>query len=62
MLMADFGRLINGDAMALMGCRTFGSGVWAMTVSAQLHFFGSGTLVVRIVLSQRAWSSVTGVL
>jgi hypothetical protein len=50
--MADFWRLLYGGAMALTE-----SGVWAMTVLAQLHFFGSGILVVRIVSSRRAWSS-----
>ena len=49
--MADFCRLSNGGAMAPTG-----SGVRAMTVSARLRFFGSGTLVVHIVLSRRAWS------
>jgi hypothetical protein len=33
-----------------------GSGVRAMTVSAQLRFFGSGTVVVGIVISRRARS------
>jgi len=56
MLMVDFWRLSNGGAMALAGCRRFGSEVWAMTVSAWLRFFGGGTLVVCIVFLWRAWS------
>jgi len=55
-LMVDFSRLSNGGAMDPAGCRRFGSEVCAMTVSAWLCFFGTGTLVVRIVLSQQAWS------
>jgi len=50
MLMVDFWRLSNGGAKALAGFRRFGSEVRAMTVSAQLRFFGSGTLVVHIVI------------
>jgi hypothetical protein len=41
-----------GSTMALTGCHRFGSGVWAMTMSAWLHFFASGTPVVGIVLPQ----------
>jgi len=51
MLMADFWSLSNGGAIAPTG-----SGVRAMTVSVRLCSSGSGTLVVRIVLSRRAWS------
>jgi len=42
--------------MALAGCCRIGSEVRKMTVSAQLHFCGSGTLVICNVLSQHAWS------
>ena len=56
MLMTDFWRLSNGGAIAPAGCRRFGSGARAITVSARLRFFGGGTLVVRIVWSWRAWS------
>jgi hypothetical protein len=51
MLMADFGRLSNGGAMAPIG-----RGVWVTSVSARLRFFGRETLVVCIVRSRRAWS------
>jgi len=56
MLMADLWRLSNGGTMAANECRRFGSRVQAMTVSARLPCFGSGTLVVRNVSSRRAWS------
>jgi len=56
MLMTDFWRLSNGGVITPAGCHRFGSKVRVMTVPAQLRFFGSGTLVVRIVLSQCAWS------
>jgi len=55
MLMVDFWRLSNGGAMAPAGCRRYASEVCEITVSGQLHFFGSVTLVVRIVLSRRAY-------
>jgi len=54
-LMTDIWRLSNGGAIAPAGCCGFGSGARAMTVSAQLRFFGGGTLVVRIGWSRRAW-------
>jgi len=50
MLMVDIWLLSNGGTMAPTECHRFGSGVWAMTVSAWLHCFGSRTLVVRIVI------------
>jgi len=56
MLIVDFWHLSNGDAMVATGCHRVGSGMPAMTVSALLRFFSGGTLVVRIVLSQRTWS------
>jgi len=56
MLMDDFWHLSNRGAMAPAGCRRFGSEVWAMAVSARLHFYSSGTLVVCLVSSRRAWS------
>jgi len=56
MLMTDFWRLNNGGAITQAGCCRFGSGALPMTVSARLCFFGGCTLVVRIVLSRRAWS------
>ena len=52
MLMVDFRPLSNGGAMAPAGCRRFGSEVCAMTVSAQLHFFGSGTSATTPVPSE----------
>jgi len=55
-LVVDFWRLSNSRAGAPAGCCRFGSGVRAMTVLARLHFVGSGTLVVRNVLSRHAWS------
>jgi len=56
MLMVDVWHLSNGGTMAQAGCRRCGSEVHAMTVSAWLHSFSSGTLVVCIVLSRHAWS------
>jgi len=56
MLIADFWSLSNGGAQAPTGYRRFGCGLGAITGSAWLHFFGSGTLVVRVVLLQHAWS------
>jgi len=54
MLMVDIWCLSNGGAMARTGCRRFGSEARAMTLSAWLRSFGSGTLVVYIVLSLHA--------
>jgi len=42
--------------MGSAGCHRYGINVGAMTVSARLHVFGSGTLVGHLVLSWRAWS------
>jgi len=56
MLMVDFWHLNNGGAMAPTGCRRFRRGVWRMTVSGRPHFYGSGTLVVHIVLTPSTWS------
>jgi len=56
MLTVDFWRLSSGGAMALAGCRRFGREVRAMTVSAQLRVFGSGTLVIHNVLLRHVWS------
>jgi len=56
MMMADLWQLRNGGTMAPTGCCRFGSGVRAMTVLARFRLVGSGTCVVRIVLSQHAWS------
>jgi len=54
LLMVDFWRMSNGGARAPAACHRFGSDVRAMTVLARFHFFGSGTLVVRIILWRRA--------
>jgi hypothetical protein len=54
--MVDYWCLSNSGAMALAGCRRFGSEVRATTVSAWPRLFGSGTIVLCIVLSRRAWS------
>jgi len=48
----EFSHLSSGGAIATGTFREFGSGGRAMTVSAQLHFFGSGTLVMRNDLSR----------
>ena len=56
MLMVDFWCLSNGGAMAPTACHRFGSGVQAMSVSAQLRFYGRATCVVCIVLLRHAWS------
>jgi len=56
MLMTDFWSLSNGGAIAPAECRRFGCVARVTTVSARLRFFGSGTLVVCIVLSWHAWS------
>ena len=42
----EFWRLSSGGAIAADRFQGFGSGGRAMTVSAWLHFFGSGTFVV----------------
>jgi len=55
-LMVEFWHFSNDGSIALTACRRFGSGVRAMTVSAQLHLFRSGTIVIRMILSWRAWS------
>ena len=47
----DFQRLSGGGAIVVGRFREFKSGGHAMTVSARLRFFGSGTLVVRNNLS-----------
>jgi len=47
-------RVSSGGAIAAGRFREFGSGGGAQTVSARLHFFGSGNLVVRNHLSRRA--------
>jgi len=52
---ADFWRLSSGGAIDPGGFRGFGRRGRAITVSARLHFFGNGTLVVRDDLSQRTW-------
>jgi hypothetical protein len=57
LLMLHSWHLSNGGAMTLARCRRFGCVVRAMTVSAGLRYFGSGTHVVHIGLSQNAWSS-----
>ena len=51
----DFWHLSSGGASATGRFRKFGSGGRAMTVSARLPFFSSGTLVLRNHLSWRAW-------
>jgi hypothetical protein len=56
MLMVDLWRLSNSGAIAPARCQRFGSEVRAMTFSAQLYFFVSGTLEVRIVLSPHSCS------
>jgi hypothetical protein len=56
MLMVNFCCLRNRSAMAPGGCRKFGNEVCKLPVFAPVHFVGSGTLVVPIVLSWRAWS------
>ena len=47
----DFWRLSSGGAIAPAGFQEFGSRGRAMTVSAPLRFFHSGTCVVRNDLS-----------
>ena len=48
----DFWHLSSDGAIAAGRFREFGNGGSAMTVSARLHFIGSGTLVVRNDLSR----------
>ena len=47
--MVDIWGWSDGGARDPAGCRRFGSEVRAKTISAQVRFFGSGTLLVRIV-------------
>jgi len=56
MLMVDYCCLSNCGAMAPAGCHRFGNEVHATTVLAGLRFFGTGTLVVRTVLSEHSRS------
>jgi len=51
----DFWGLSSGGGIVAGGLPQFGSRGHAMTVSAWLRFFGSGTLLVRNDLSQPTW-------
>jgi len=56
MLVDHFWHLSTGSTMGLTICCTFGNWVRALVVLAWLGVFSSGTLVVPIVISRRAWS------